>query len=275
MEPRFSPSGHRLALSLEDIWIYEMNHGAMTRLTFAPGFDAYPVWSPDGERLAFVSGRAKGPFSEIGNLFWKRADGTGEAERLTESDNYQRLGAWSPNGKVLAFIEASRETNFDIWVLPLEGEHEPQLFLRTPFSEAYPRFSPDGRWLAYQSDESGRLEVYVQPYPGPGGRWQISTDGGVHPLWGPENELFYRWGDSMMVVSYSVEGESFRAGKPRELFQGQFRLGSRPSADISPDGKGFAMLKKVTAEEGVTEPTQAILVTNWFEELKRLVPTEN
>jgi serine/threonine-protein kinase len=273
--PRFSPDGLRLALGLgsEDIWIYEMEGGAMTRLTFAPGIDVPPVWSPDGERLAFSSSRGGGGGL---NLFWKRADGTGEAERLTESNNAQFVQAWSPDGKVLVFCEVVRETGSDIWVLPLEGNREPLLFLQTPFNETFPRFSPDGRWLAYQSNESGRYEVYVQPYPGPGGKYQISADGGRHPLWGPEGrELFYRWGESMMVASYKVEGESFQPGRPRELFQGPFRLDeNRFDADIAPDGKGFVMIQSATAEEGETKPNQVIVVTNWFEELKRLAPTK-
>jgi serine/threonine-protein kinase len=294
--PRFSPDGRRLALSinLEDIWAYEIERGAMTRLTFTTGFDAFPVWSqiergamtrltfttgfdafpvwsPDGERLAFSSSRD----GHNWNLFLKRADGTGEAERLTESENQQRLTDWSPNGKVLAFSESAPETGWDIWLLPLEGEREPRPFLNTPFHEIYSRFSPDGRWLAYQSNESGRAEVYVRPYPGPGGKCQISTDGGRDPLWAPDGgELFYRHGDSMMVVPYTVEGESFRAGRSRELFRGQFQIGTGnlPYADIAPDGKGFVMLQRAAAKEEETEPTQVIVVTNWSEELTRLVP---
>jgi Tol biopolymer transport system component len=258
-----------LALTLDrDIWVYEMERGALTRLTFVPEFvDWYPVWSPDGERLAFSSMRGGGH----SHLFWKRADGTGEAERLTESENGQNVTTWSPDGEVLAFSEQDPETNWDIWLLPLEGKREPRLFLRTHFVERFPYFSPDGRWLAYQSDESGRYEIYVQPYPGPGGKYQISKDGGRRPLWGPEGrEIFYRRGDSMMVVSYTVVGESFRAGRPRELFQGSFRFDdSRPNADIAPDGKGFVMIQSA-AEEGEAEPTKVILVTNWFEELRVL-----
>jgi serine/threonine-protein kinase len=271
--PRFSPDGRRLALTLlEDIWIYELERGAMTRLTFDADYDGWPVWSPDGERLAFCSLRGGGG----GNLFWKRADGTGEAERLTESRNIQHLTAWSPDGKVLAFSEQDPETSWDIRVVPLEGKREPRVFLRTQYHEHNPRFSPDGRWLAYQSNASGRHEVYVQPYPGPGGKRQISTDGGGHPLWGPEGrELFYRRGNSMMAVSFTVEGESFHHERPRELFQSQVRIDSEKSyADIAPDGKGFVMLQGATPEEGETEPTQVIVVTNWFEELERLVPVE-
>jgi serine/threonine-protein kinase len=244
----------------------------MTRLTFAPGADVAGAWSPDGERLAFSSSRGG-----LHDVFWKRADGTGEAERLTESSNPQFPHAWSPDGKVLVFNELDLETNADIWVLPFEGEREPRPLIKTPFNERFPCFSPDGRWLAYQHDESGRLEIYVQPYPGPGGPYQISTDGGYHPLWGPDGtELFYRQGDSMMVVSYTVEGESFQPGRPRELFQGPFLLiENQPDVDIAPDGKGFVMLQRAAAEEGAVESSQVILVTNWFEELKRLVPTEN
>ncbi len=277
--PRLSPDGRRLAVTLNfggeaDVWVYEIERGAMTRLTFEPGYDGFPVWSPDGERLAFGSSRD----GSEANLFWKRADGTGEAERLTESQNTQLLTSWSPDGKVLAFSELDPETSWDIWVLPLDGDREPQLFHRTPFLEAYPEFSPDGRWLAYFSDESGRFEVYVKPFPGPGGKWQISTDGGLYPLWGPDGgELFYRSleGDRMLVVPYTVDGESFRAGRPRELFQGQFASRRVPDADIAPDGKRFVMLQSEGAAEAEAEPTKLIFVLNWFEEINRLVPAGN
>ncbi len=272
LDPRFSPDGRRLALTRDwqDIWIYEMERGAMTRLTFAPGVNRLPVWSPDGGRLAFCSER-----NGDTNIFWKRADGSGEVEQLTESSHAQHPTAWSPDGKVLAFGERDPETSSDIWLMTLVGKRERQRFLKTPFREKAARFSPDGRWLAYQSNESGRYEVYVRAYPGSGSMYQISTDGGQRPLWGPKSkELFYRRGDSMMVVSYTVEGDSFQAGRPRELFRGQYRLEDWPSEDIAPDGKGFVMLESAAAEEGEAEPTQVILVTNWFQELKRLVPTK-
>jgi len=137
-----------------------------------------------------------------------------------------------------------------------------------------PQFSPDGRWLAYISDESGRSEVYVQPYPGPGGKWQISTEGGTEPAWNPNGrELFYRSGDKMMSVEITIQ-PSFAAGTPRMLYQGRYESGPVPTTDyaVSLDGQRFLMLKP---NEQTSSPalTQIVVVQNWFEELKRRVPT--
>jgi len=153
------------------------------------------------------------------------------------------------------------------------SDRKAQPFLQTPFNESVPRFSPDGRWLAYISNESGRYEVYVQPYPGPGGKWQISTDGGTEPVWNRNGrELFYRSGDKMMAVDIATQ-PSFVAGKPRMLFQGQYvpTNGTFPFYDVSPDGQRFLMLKP--SEQSGAAPTQINVVLNWFEELKQKVPT--
>jgi serine/threonine-protein kinase len=153
------------------------------------------------------------------------------------------------------------------------SDRKAQPFLRTQFNESAPRFSPDGHWLAYVSDESGRYEIYVQPYPGPSGKWQISTDGGVEPAWNSSGrELFYRQGDKMLAVDISTQS-GFSAGKPRVLFQGPYEPspGSNPNYDVSPDGKRFLMLKQVEQDQPAT---QINVVLNWFEDLKRRVPTE-
>jgi hypothetical protein len=153
------------------------------------------------------------------------------------------------------------------------SDHKAQPFLRTPFNESVPRFSPDGRWLAYISDESGRYEVYVQPYPGPGGKWQVSTDGGAEPVWNPNGrELFYRNGDKMMAVEI-VTQPSFAAGKPRMLFERPYQPppATFPNYDVSPDGQRFLMLKP-SEETSSASLTQMVVVQNWFEELKQKVP---
>jgi eukaryotic-like serine/threonine-protein kinase len=153
------------------------------------------------------------------------------------------------------------------------GDRKAQPFLRTPFLESAPRFSPDGRWLTYVSDESGHREIYVQPYPGPGGKWQISTEGGTEPVWNPSGrELFYRSGDKMMVVDVAAQ-PSFAAGKPKVLFERPYQPtpATLSNYDVSPDGQRFLMLKPVAAAEGA--PTQINVVQNWFEELKQKVPT--
>jgi len=180
---------------------------------------------------------------------------------------------------MLAFFEINPTTGYDIWVLrmgdPSAGSgqvRKTQPFLRTRFDEAAPQFSPDGRWLVYVSNESGHFEVYAQPYPGPGGKWQISTEGGTEPVWNPNGrELFYRSGDKMMAVDITTQ-PSFAAGKPRMLFEGQYvpTPATLPNYDVSPDGQRFLMLKP--SEQEQSAPTQINVVLNWFEELKRRVP---
>jgi len=185
--------------------------------------------------------------------------------------------SWSPDGQTLAFNGfLDLENGYSISMLPLEGEQEPWVFLATEFAESGAMFSPNGRWLAYTSDETGRDEIYVQPFSvtGPRGKRQVSVDGGAEPLWGPDSrELFYRNGDKMMVVAIETEPE-LSVGTPRLLFEGRFLpvlSGDEPgsSYDISPDGQRFLMIKR----EQDLVPTELIVILNWFEELKRLVPT--
>ena len=219
--------------------------------------------------MTFASIRAGGAL----NLFWKPADSSGSAEQLTESEHAQRPLSWSPDGQVLAFSELHPTMGSDIWVLPLQGERKPRPFLQTQFDEAWAVFSPDGHWLAYTSNESGRYEVYVQPYPGPGGKWQISNEGGDEPVWAKNGrELFYRNGDKMMAVEVTTQ-PTFHAGTPTLLFEGQYwhQVGLwRADYDITPDGQRFLMIQ-LGEQEAVT---QINVVLNWFEELKRLAPTE-
>ena len=271
-DPHLSPDGQRLAVQIgpagnSDIWIYHIPRETLTRLTFEGG--NIPRWMPDGKRVAFGSRRAGGPE----NLFWKPADGSGPAEQLMESERVQLPSSWSPDGQVLAFEEFHPTTEIDIWVLPLQGERKPRPFLQTRFIERAAVFSPDGHWLAYVSNESGRNEVYVQPYPGPGGKWQISNEGGNEPLWAKNGrELFYRDGDKMMAVPVTTQ-PNFRAGTPTLLFEGQYHNDfnwSPPNYDVTPDGQRFLMIQPGEQEAA----TQINVVLNWFEELKRLVPTE-
>jgi Tol biopolymer transport system component len=217
--------------------------------------------------MAFISNK-EGPL----NVFWQLADGSGGLERLTTSDNVQTPNAWSPDGKLLAFNEITPNTGIGVWVCRL-SDRKAQPLLQASFNESAPRFSPDGRWLAYISDESGRYEIYVQPYPGPGGKWQISTEGGTEPVWNPNGrELFYRSGDKMMAVDISTQ-PSFTVGRPRMLFAGQYQPTpvTLPNYDVSTDGQRFLMLKP--SEQEQTASTQINVVLNWFEELKQKVPT--
>jgi len=205
------------------------------------------------------------------NLFWQLGDGSGGLERLTNSESIQSPDSWSPDGQLLAFTELNPTTGRHIWVLRL-SDRKPQPFLRTPSDESSPRFSPDGRWLAYVSNESGRYEIYVQPYLGPGGRWQISTEGGTEQVWNPNGrELFYRNGPKMMAVDIATQ-PNFAAGKPRVLFQGEQYMPPTgpypypfPNYDVSPDGQRFLMITKESKP-------QLNVVLNWFEDLKRRVP---
>jgi Tol biopolymer transport system component len=268
-EPRLSPDGRRVAVTIQSvqqgaqIWLVDLSRETLTRFTFEGNTNEYPDWTPDAKRIVFHSDK-EGQM----NLFWQRADGSGGLERLTTGRYPQAPSSWSPDGQLLAFTELTGPGH-TIWVLRL-SDRKPQPFLRDPSDETAPRFSPDGRWLAYVSDESGREEVYVQPYPGPGGKWQISTEGGNEPLWNRNGrELFYRDRNKMMAVEIATQ-TTFSAGKPRTLFEGQYMPGAGPSFanyDASPDGQHFLMIKDRGAQINV--------VLNWFEELKQKVPPGN
>jgi serine/threonine-protein kinase len=200
-------------------------------------------------------------------ISWILTDGSGEAEQLTSGEGMQIPTSWSRDD-VLAYLEGL-PNNGDIWVLPLEGERKPRKFLATEFNERYAMFSPGGQWIAFTSDRSGQDEIYVTPYPGPGGTVPISTEGGSEPMWSRSGkELFYRNGDKMMVVSVQTE-PTFRAETPRLLFEGAYLYGRpswAPNYDVSLDGERLLMIKE---EPGTN---QINVVLNWFEELKRLVP---
>jgi Tol biopolymer transport system component len=265
--PRLSPDGRRVAVSIADeeshIFVYDVPRDTFTRLTFEGNANASFAWSPDGQRIAFRSDR-----EGIQNLFWQASDGSGAVERLTTGDYPHSPNSFSRDGRLLAFVEQTPETARDIWVLNL-ADRKAQPFLRTSYEETAPQFSPDGKWLAYSSDESGRREIYVQPYPpGPGGKWQISTDGGQEPVWNPEGgELFYRSLKKIMAVDIDTES-GFAPGAPRLLFEGPYlpTAASFPFYDVTPDGERFLMLKPVETE---ASPTHINVVLNWFEELKQ------
>jgi len=282
-DPAFSPDGKRLAVDIvdakrRDIWVYEWERDALTRLTFAGEENRYPVWTPDGQRIVYASQDKGGAI----NLWWIRADGAGDAQRLTESTSAQFAGSWGPDGKVLAFTEQNPTTGPDIMTLAIEGNEksgwkprEPKPFVNSNFVETQPAFSPDGHWLAYMSNESGGFEVYVRPFPGPGGKWQVSTGGGFLPKWSRNGkELFYRTTDSkIMVVEYSVSGDSFRAGKPQLWSPGQFAdRGLNNNFDLHPDGKRFAVLKAPGTEQNAAV-NKVNFIFNFFDELRSKFPS--
>ncbi|MBI4902639.1 MAG: serine/threonine-protein kinase [Acidobacteria bacterium] len=276
---RFAPDGKRLAMVVmssgkPDVWVYEWERDTMTRLTFAAGANFRPVWSPDGKHIAFRA-------NENNGIYWIRSDGAGEPLRLTQSKNNESPASFSPDGKRLAFTEQAGATGVDIWTLPLEGSDsdnpkpgKPEPFLRTKFTEGFPAFSPDGRWMAYTSDESGIMEVYVRPFPGPGGKWQVSTGGGVMAVWSRNGrELFYRTLDHrIMMTPYSAKDASFAAGKSQLWAEARIRSGgTSTNFDLAPDGKRFAALM-ASDNAGATRPTHVTFLLNFFDELRRKAP---
>jgi serine/threonine protein kinase/Tol biopolymer transport system component len=269
--PRLSPDGKQVTVGIgNDIWLYDIARDTLSRFTFEGNNALYnAVWTPDGKRIVFSSDRAGPP-----NSFWKAADGSGPEERLTTSTNNQRASSFSPDGHLMAYTDVSPKTGSDLWILPLDGDRKPRLFLQTPFQESSAQISPEGHWAAYISDESGRLEVYVRPFPGSGGKWQVSTDGGTEVAWSSKgNELFYRTGnrrEKMMVVEVHAD-PTFSAGKPQLLFEGSYVANSGAGAlySVSPDAQRFLMTK---APEQQSAYTEINVVLNWFEDLKKKVP---
>lgn len=262
--PRFSPDGKLLALTVRlpdpDIWIYDIDRGTMRRITFAPGEDELPVWSPDGKRLAFSSHGRK-------QAFLVPADGSGQEESLFHYDLPFHLDSWSPDGKLIAYERQSSSGQWEIWMLPMEGDRKPYPYLQTPFRESHPAFSPDGRWLAYDSNESGRSEVYVQRFPGPGEKVQASTDGGHHPVWSHDGRsLIYENSGTLWAVEITAS-PSFRAGKSRVLYQADiWNDAAGPNFAIAPDGRHLAVVER--AKDPYSGNINVVL--NWKDELERL-----
>ena len=268
-----SPDGTKIAVRVidtenPDVWIYDLVRDTQMRLTFDPTAEGFPIWTPDGQRVAFGS---------PDGLSWKAADGTGEVETLVESSSNQQPQAFSPDGTALVFEERGPPGS-NLGMLSLEGERVSTLLMETEFSERNAALSPDGRWMAYQSNESGQYEVYVRPFPDVnGGRWQVSSGGGGWPLWSPDGrELFYAGSGSMMAVPIETE-PTFTQGTVDLLFDlgPYFQPSELPNRriDISPEGDRFLMLKAGGGSDETAETTSIIVVQNWFEELKRLVPT--
>jgi Tol biopolymer transport system component len=285
--PHFSPDGKRLAYELAispaqaDIWVKDLERGTTSRLTHLPGRNNAPLWTPDGRGIVFGSTRQAAP-----GIYWIRADGAGEAQRLTDSKtlHLQAPRAFSPDGKRLAYVQFGADIHWEIWTAPVEGDPDhPQLgnpvpFLRTSFSETQPAFSPDGQWLAYSSNESGKFELYVRPFPGPGGKWQISTGGGSYPIWSRDGRrLFFLTPDWRIVVAnYTGKEGSFAAGKPQAWSQKNLiYLGGNFPYDLAPDGKHFAVVLNAggatTQEEKSVDSVTVLL--NFFDELRRKVPS--
>jgi serine/threonine-protein kinase len=255
-----SPDGRRLAIVIadpnRDLWVQDLERGALTRLTSGAEIGTSRWW--DDTRVVF--GWRTNPAAQI---FWVPSDGSGEPEPLT-SERFVATSL-SPDRQLLAGFRQDPVTGQDLYVLRLKGNEAPQLFLRTRFREVGPMFSPDGRWIAYVSDESGQYEIYVRPYPGPGGKWQVSTEGGEHMVWSRDGEeLFYRNGQKWVSVAVNLKAE-FTAETPRLLFEGPHVMIGSQSYDVTPDGQQFLLLEPVE-QEAVTHLN---VVLNWFEEVKQ------
>jgi Tol biopolymer transport system component len=285
--PHFSPDGKRLAFELAisparaDIWVKDLERGTTSRVTHLPGRNNSPLWTPDGRGIVFGSTRQAAP-----GMYWIRADGAGEAQRLTDSKTLQLQAprAFSPDGRRLAYVQFGADIHLEIWTAPVEGDRDhPRLgnaepFLRTSFSETQPAFSPDGQWLAYSSNESGNSELYVRPFPGPGGKWQISAGGGMYPIWARDGRrLFFLTPDwRIMVASYTGKQGSFVAGKPQPWSQKKLiYLGGNYPYDLAPDGERFAVVLNAGGMEGQEQgSTDSVIVRlNFFDELRLKVPS--
>jgi serine/threonine-protein kinase len=269
--PRLSPDGQRIAFSTSGsewrLHVYDLTRGTETSLA-GEAKSEFSTWTLDGKRLVFSSWK-----SGLFNLCWQPADASAPMERLTTSEYYQSPGSLTPDGTTLAFMEGRPDTSSDILLLDLQSRRVTP-FLNSEASAMYPMFSPDGRWLAYTSAESGRREVYVRPFPNRGGKWKVSLEGGSEPLWARNGkQLFYRWQDQVWVVDVRTDA-GFTPGKPRLLFEkpGYRTMDLSPCWDISLDGQRFLMVK---LDDRKPQPvTEMILVQNWLEELKRLVPVK-
>lgn len=271
--PRLSPDGRYLAVEIEgpnhDFHVYDFERSVLTKMT-TDGMSHDPVWSPDGKRIAFRSWLAGGM-----TMWWMPADRSASAARLNPKGTRQSPVSFSPDGKFLTFDEKNYETSDDAWILPLEGGGDPIPVARSRFREGSPKFSPDGHWVAYTSDESGKAEVYVQAFPAPGPKIQISNGGGFDPTWRRSGgEIYYRSGNKMMRVSVSTSPR-FRAAAPTPLWQGDYSSGAASSCgmpgvsssnyDVTPDGERFLMVRD---DDSAVAGTKIVVVLNWATELK-------
>jgi Tol biopolymer transport system component len=275
-EPALSPDASKLAYVLEtnglaDIWVVDLVRHTKTRITFGPLYSAYPVWWPDGKSVVFTYGA-----SAVGEtLYRQNADGTGAKEKLLDTPGIAAIpGSVSPDGRYIAYVRRNRKssTGIDIWALPMfpdkSGDNKPFPVVATNFQDVAPSFSPDGHWLAYANDETGSMEVYIQPFPSGAGRWQVSTAGGNRPHWRKDGkELFFINPADLQIMAVDVNqsGASLQLGAPHALFKAAtVSMGDGPYT-VSGDGKKFVM--NTVAAQSMSEPLT--LVTNWPANLKQ------
>ncbi len=269
--PAVSPDGARVAVALgpissRDIWILDVGRGTATRFTFDPARDDHPVWSPDGKSIVFSSDR-----SGRMNLYIKPADGSGEERLLFKSDEYKTPTSWSKDGRFLLFTSFGPKTDADIWALPMQGEARPISVLQTPFAESMGHLSPDGRWIAYTSLESGMYELYVRPFSpesgagATGAKWIVSKDTGTYPRWRADGqELFYTASNLQQMAVDIDTSKGFQAGTPRRLFAAPPPVND-VGWDLTPDGKRFLFV----AAPGGARTIPFTVVLNWTAALKK------
>ena len=271
-DPNLSPDGKRLVLlgsqgGKQDVWIYDPQRDALPHLTSGGAGYTHAIWSTDGQNVVFgVLGQG---------ILSTRADGAGQPQVLTQSKNLQFPWSFSPDGKRLAYVELVGGRQ--IWTVSLEQQGgpgkpgTPEPFLKSQFSNQSPMFSPDGRWLAYESNEQGRFEVYVVPFPTPstgtGRKWQISNSGGSGARWSG-HDLLYQSGDQIMAVNYTVKGDLFVPEKPRVWIA---RLGGT-QWDLAPDGKRIAVITPADSAGAPKQDHEVVFLENFFDYLQRKVP---
>ncbi len=273
--PRLSPDASKLAFALEangvaDIWVLDVARHTKTRITFGPLYSSYPVWWPDGKSIVFNYG----PSGTLDSLYRQNADGTGSKEMLLETPGiFEYPISVTSDGRYIAYMRSDPKSNtaLDIWALPVfpdkSRDQKPFPVVATKFLDVAPSFSPDGKWLAYANNETGRMEVYIQPFPSGAGRWQVSTAGGSWPNWRKDGkELFFFASDQqIMTVDVNQKGAGLQLGTPRALFKASTVSGPSGPYTVSADGKKFVM--NTVVPQSITEPLT--LITNWPADLKQ------
>ncbi len=274
--PDLAPDGRRVAVARNvdgnyDVWLIDVGRGVQSRLTFDAGLDIAPLWSRDGQRVAFLSSR-----NGVFDLFEKPSNGVGDEQPLLVSGEAKAPLSWSPDGRFLLYGNQDPKTGADLWALPMFGDRKPFPVVQTPFEEAAGQFSPDGRWVVYQSNASGRMEIDVRPFPGPGGQWQVSTAGGSQPRWRPDGkELFYIAPDARLMavpIAVGTDGQTLEPGAPVPLFPTRLASGanilsggfSKPQYAVAPDGR---FLLNTAVDEETASPITIVL--NWDAGLKK------
>lgn len=267
--PRISRDGRRLVVTVGpsnegSVWVYDLGGSAQPLKLTTASHNVSPTWSPDGSRIAFNSTRE----GLARNIFLLPSDGSVlEPERIVANDHDKSPQTWSPDGQSLLFSDNGGETKSDLWLLPITGDRKPRPWLQTAFAEGEAAFSPDGRWVAYASDQTGEFEVWVRPFPGPGSPTRVSPAGGHDPIWARSGrELFYQQGQKLMAAEVAGGETALQFKTPRMLFDGGFipwEPNTPRSYDVSPDGR-FVMI-----EPTPTYSQRFTVVVNWFEELRR------